>query len=527
MAVLAQSPANQFIAYMRSIDTFLEAQSGIPGIDSAAIREANSVSLTARVHQLPPMNAGELADIIRAIGEGMWTTTQKARLGAAIGAMQPVGLLFGGCRTGARKLQILLNPEKYAPERVWRVIDNTDEVLSQKIHALAAFYHDLCCWCPSEISSRHAVSLVIHWGCKHMHMSSQSQYNLVQHFKQTLHGLRRGVGADVPFVERYPNDPHDLPQEILTRAYASESGPSPRTSSVLAATRQGIPLRSTNRALAQGGRDDVNLNSIVAKLRDMAAGADSPPAGLRLDFGRGLGGARSRSSSRMSLMEESCGGDITRDVQQLGAETVELPSLGLSPPQGRCNPPRGAALLGGVASPPQFDETCAAPSGSSGASASEGLLAHGVLPGPNRAENNTASLQEMKDRFQMALAEREADKVVIKRPAANDQTSATHKASAHQERQHCAPTKATSKKPPKVSTASKKMPSLEPDEHGRHIPFRYRGGTVYVNKQQQWFRVMARSHDRVDKRFRWGGDVKAAWQRSLDVIDTDKRPRRE
>ena len=504
------SIAGTFIDDLNNLDELLDSQAAIPGVDTDAIRALQVQGLLTRLSSMPRLDAVSCTSMVRAIATGGWSASDKAALASAVGRLQTSSAAMPYAR---RSLQTCLTVEGYLTESEWQRLSDDKGLMSTKVHVVADRLRLVGLTNPSENTVKSAAAVVLHFGCHGVHLSQDSKFQLVQHFKTTLRAMTRNYQHPFPHMERYPPTALMLDDPIRHYAYQDDA-PAPKECASLAAVAATIPMRSTNKTLAAttGSREALcaldntanvgallqNLFSVLgAGTRPLASLSPQSSAGDETDSPlRGLMLCRPppRPQSAPHALATSA---RTTDASQEGPTALfahlPTPAADISDPTHR-PPDIGTDDFTHKLLPTVTDNE------------------HDEAPANTTSEDATTeqnAIATMKAKFAAALSSRaEAAEASVpkKRPSA----------ASHQQ----------VLKRPSASDQGSHRPRLPPisASHGCRVPsVIYNGGNIYTLPQKECFRVLKRVGDRVDIKVCWHGYPQQAWSRCLDIIDQAAR----
>ena len=152
----------------------------------------------------------------RALSEGSWTAAQQERLGN----MLSEAIAHGGVQKAQRRpMQTLQGFSAYLTEADVLMLQDEDAHSSSKLQTIVSRCVGLGLHLPSEITFKHLIATACDLGMRAS--DAEAKYRLLTELKAQLR-QRIKHSPKLPshlHLTKYPADPADLPQELLSMAY--------------------------------------------------------------------------------------------------------------------------------------------------------------------------------------------------------------------------------------------------------------------------------------------------------------------
>ena len=530
------------IADIKALEENFRIQEGTPGIDVEELRVAQSRSIAAQISSLRMLTLPQSTGLIEAIRAGAWPPPIVTHLLTVVN--HKVAAMLHGDEKTKQDPQTFMSLPNYLPLSLVAAMHSSEAIPDDIMYQIIQFLRNLGLHNPNPPSRVHICAFFVLKVFKNPLMSGTDKKELSDKLRDKLL-LPKGMHRKAPYLQAYPADPNDLPNNIFKAAYAADDPPvTGMTVPGLECMQIDYPTRKTHKSV----RDSYALQS--------------NNHGFQLQ-------AHAPSGSHTPMQQMMFG------VQQMLANVVEQfaqnqhqaksPGITVTFPKTPPSTRRGATTtfgsVSGDASCPLLDDVDQGDRERAAAASDESLQLASLaprnrfhLPGAHRATPPAPSAT-------IAGSHGEADggKDVSSGDDENamphpkyvppggfdalvtDQVNAFNKRKQLQKKPAGAPVHAAVASAAKAAAASVSVPKAaappkagkrkradykEPprpkmpkvDAKSNPDPIVWNGGKLYTSQTKSGFRVLKSVGDKVDKLFHWGDSPKRAWEQALDHI---------
>ena len=296
--------AASIVQQIHSFDSYLASQRAILSVSvGAETMQSMSNSLSSQISSMA-IDADGAASITTAINSSSLTGDMKTKLATVVAAR--FGADASILQTG-KKTQTMTLPFVYFTASDWEKFGDTSLLVSTKVHTMVERLMSLGLCNPSETTVK---ALVATLACVHCPGAEGTMlHSIVVELKSML-SQSRATRHSAGSMATFPETPGELARTLFDIAYPVQGDPPVHKHLTLFATTMSkVPLRTTNKALAQcrsqpASRQNYSLDQIATLLQQIVPNA-SGSHGIPITYLRGRVPALHRSGSVTSPSESS------------------------------------------------------------------------------------------------------------------------------------------------------------------------------------------------------------------------------
>ena len=248
--------ASSLAGELENMARYLVARGG--GSDDVA--DAMVSAYVKKIETTSHVDIGIGMAVVKALSTSCLPPVARARIQHAIDTKLSAGMTAS---VGASNIVQHHAPQKltgsitnYLSHRDWHMLDDDKLSLQGKIQVVVDRFHRLCLFWPSEQTIKWMVALLVVQMCKHgsSFPSYSHIFGLVKDVKSVVDACRPKDTSTIAFhIGSYPDDPSNLPADLLKSAYDDDDGAAARVVERLSVTAEGhIPLRKSSVLLRNG-----------------------------------------------------------------------------------------------------------------------------------------------------------------------------------------------------------------------------------------------------------------------------------
>ena len=303
VAAMSASAAS-IVQQIHSFDSYLASQRAILSVSvGAETMQSMSNSLSSQISSMA-IDADGAASITTVINSSSFTGDMKTKLATVVAAR--FGADASILQTG-KKTQTMTSPFVYFTASDWGKFEDTSLLVSTKVHTMVERLMSLGLCNPSETTVK---ALVATLACVHCPGAEGTMlHSIVVELKSML-SQSRATRHSAGFMATFPETPGELARTLFDIAYPVQGDPPVHKHLTLFATTMSkVPLRTTNKALAQfrsqpASRQNYSLDQIATLLQQIVPTA-SGSHGIPITYLRGRVPTLQRSGSVTSPSESS------------------------------------------------------------------------------------------------------------------------------------------------------------------------------------------------------------------------------